>query len=465
MFSHPLKILCLFSLTLCGCVSAGNMERGHISSKNEETNYIIKDLQTFAQDATFYLSGRCASVSPISSAVQKELDEKFNKIFFSPWQQTKPLSDKNDIVQNFKEFRNHLGFGENKRKHTPQWLDHLLAQADLHNYPNAKRLAITIKNTNLRVLPTHKPHFNDFNLAGEGYPFDNLQISLIFANTPLFIEHFTADKAWGFAKSPLASGWIASTDIATVDSRFVNQWMLGKYVALIKDNVALIDEEGIFRFNGDIGAIFPQIGEDDENYKIFIAVADIYGKAVIKQVPLSKKVAVSKPLEFSPLNTAKVINELLNKPYGWGGLYENRDCSALIKDLFTPFGLWLPRNSAAQIRSGYFISLDGFMPREKERVIIEKGIPFLTLLRKEGHVMLYIGKIGNKAVIFHTLWGIKTKDSSGSEGRQVIGQSAITSLQPGVELNNLDTDKGNLLQEINGMSILFPETLRQQTCY
>ena len=38
-------------------------------------------------------------------------------------------------------------------------------------------------------------------------------------------------------------------------------------------------------------------------------------------------------------------------------MYQERDCSSTLRDLFTPFGLWLPRNSGQQAGEGIYISL------------------------------------------------------------------------------------------------------------
>ena len=151
---------------------------------------------------------------------------------------------------------------------------------------------------------------------------------------------------------------------------------------------------------------------------------------------------------------ARMANELINEPYGWGGLYGNRDCSAMIRDLFAPFGIWLPRHSEDQVKeAGYYIDLKGLTPKQKEKIIIEKGIPYLTILWRKGHVMLYIGAQNGQALIFHNIWGIKTKDLRGREGRKIIGQAVITTLRPGSELRNFDA-AGDLLANIAGMSIL-----------
>jgi hypothetical protein len=131
--------------------------------------------------------------------------------------------------------------------------------------------------------------------------------------------------------------------------------------------------------------------------------------------------------------------------------------------LFTPFGLWLPRNSASQARVGKYIPLQHLGQSQKEKLIIQKGIPYLTLLWKKGHIMLYIGAHQGKAIIFHNLWGIKTKNN-GKEGREIVGKSVITTIQPGKELDNLHPQKGSLLKNIIGMAILTTPSKLQQAC-
>ena len=88
---------------------------------------------------------------------------------------------------------------------------------------------------------------------------------------------------------------------------------------------------------------------------------------------------------------------------------------------------------------------------------MEKAIPYLTLLWRKGHVMLYIGVKNGQPLIFHNVWGVRTKDLRGCEGRKIIGQAVITTLHPGRELRNFDTEAGDLLTHIAGMSILAPQ--------
>jgi hypothetical protein len=98
-------------------------------------------------------------------------------------------------------------------------------------------------------------------------------------------------------------------------------------------------------------------------------------------------------------------------------------------------------------------------------MILKQGIPYLTLIWRRGHIMLYIGSYQGKALIFHNLWGIRTRDLLGREGRRIVGHAAITTLNPGSELNTSDTPGSDYLKGILGMTVLLspknPEIVKQ----
>ncbi|MDD5711591.1 MAG: NlpC/P60 family protein [Smithellaceae bacterium] len=151
-----------------------------------------------------------------------------------------------------------------------------------------------------------------------------------------------------------------------------------------------------------------------------------------------------------------MANELLGEPYGWGGLNQNRDCSALTMDIFSPFGLWLPRNSGDQAHlGGTFYDLSNLPAAEKNELIRSKGVPYATLLWRKGHIMLYIGESQGRILIFHNFWGIRIKDANGKVGKMIFGRAAITTLRPGAEFYS-DNEEDNPLDGIMGMTLLIP---------
>jgi len=86
------------------------------------------------------------------------------------------------------------------------------------------------------------------------------------------------------------------------------------------------------------------------------------------------------PPKANKLRTSLIslVNRLVGAPYGWGGLYGNRECSATLQDLFRVFGLWLPRNSSDQAKAGQSIQLGGLSHAAKEELILRRGLPHLA---------------------------------------------------------------------------------------
>jgi len=50
--------------------------------------------------------------------------------------------------------------------------------------------------------------------------------------------------------------------------------MTGRYVAFIKDDIPVLDENGLFRFKGRIGMILPLLREDKDSFLVYIPVRE-----------------------------------------------------------------------------------------------------------------------------------------------------------------------------------------------
>jgi cell wall-associated NlpC family hydrolase len=418
---------------------------------------VIQDLRSLPQNARFYLDQAHADRQMLSAEDQALMDENFDQVYFAPWHRTRPRYCAEDLVRRLERYRGDPGFGENQRPHTREWIDRLDHSAHLDTYPNAGFPAITLGPTDLRELPTHRPHFHRFDQAGEGYPFDNLQYSSIAPNTPVFISHISRDGSWLLAESHYGLGWLAAREVAKVDAAFINAWEAGPFVTIVRDDVPIAAENGTFLFKASLGLPLPKAGEDAAGYGVWVAVTDQNRRALLLRARIAENHAVAKPLRFTAGNVARLANEMLGQAYGWGGSYGNRDCSATLKDLFAPFGLMLPRNSAHQATAtGSFIALSDLSPAEKASTILQRGVPCFTLLWQKGHIMLYLGNHRGQPVVFHNFWGIKTRNLLGREGRKVVGQAVITTLHPGAELPDLDRPQGDFLHRLEGMTLLVP---------
>jgi hypothetical protein len=421
---------------------------------------IIKDVNDLPQNHIFYLPDPAKNKELINWEEQTRLTEDYNIIYFSVWHQREPFyATPGNVKTDLQRFEAKPGYGENKRRHGKSWYDKLSKNAALVNYPNARYAAITIRSSSLRALPTAGPYFSKPGGEIDGWPFDNLQRSAVAANTPIFVCHLSADKSWALVETCFTFGWMPVSDFGRVDKGFIKKWEAGRSTVITRDQTSILYKNGQFALKASLGCRFPLVGETPDKLEILVGtMSNFSDAATIKKSYVLRENAAVTFVQMNSFNAIKIANELIGEPYGWGGLYGNRDCSAMTRDFFAVFGIWLPRNSEDQIKeAGIYIDLAGMTTEEKEKTIIEKGIPYLTILWRKGHVMMYIGVKDGQALIFHNIWGIRTKDLRGREGRKIIGQAVITTLRPGQELRNFDAEAGNLLTHIAGMSILAPE--------
>ena len=372
---------------------------------------------------------------------------------FSPWRREAPVHDSEEAFWGLRMVESGEFFGENKLPLGPEWVSEMRRKSDPESFPNAGRTALAAVNTSMRVLPTDKPAFYDFARAGEGFPFDMMQNSAVWAGTPLFISHISADGAWYLAECRYAFGWIPVRDTALIDRNSAEALSTGPYVTPVKDRIPLHDWKGNYLFDLRIGQVLPAVARDADGYTILVPVRDPDGIAGMVEAEVSAGHVDTWPLAPRRSMLAGLADEMIGQPYGWGGLYKNRDCSSTIMDLFAAIGVSLPRNSKVQAGAGEQIDLTGLEPDEKKRLVLERGEPFSTLLSRPGHIMLYIGEKRGEPMIFHTAWGIKT-EISGREGRKIIGKTVVTSLSPGQGVKGLVRPEGVLLHKLSSITFI-----------
>jgi len=331
-----------------------------------------------------------------------------------------------------------IGYASNFRPYNEKWFKDILHNMDLDQFIQPvkfqpKNRGIAVKNLFARALPTNDPFFYHASIAGEGYPFDNLQESAIWVGTPIYIIGKTLDQQWFLVMTPSYIAWVESIGIAKTGTGFIKQWQRyakKKMVAINKTNVPVFDTKNRYRFNAYIGTMFPvkTIGKDSITALIPIAGIDNHAKTLLAKI--NKGDANIVPLPLTPHNFAKIISTLIGRPYGWGNMYFYNDCSAELKNLYTPFGIWLPRNSYQQTKNRELIDLSDLTVRKRLKYLIENGKKMLTIIYVTGHTMIYVGNYPNPnsakhepmVMTYQTPWALKPKNGS---YRSVIGKSVF----------------------------------------
>lgn len=418
---------------------------------------IVKDIEVLPQNVRHYLD-QC-SREIISPCRQTELYEDFLTRFFMPWNRQKAMFTRQEIFRGLDWYRSVDIYGENNLPLSSGWINEMRNKSNPSEYPLLHHPGISVIHASMRVLPTHRPVFYNPSRPGEGFPFDYMQNTLIPAGTPLLITHESTDGEWVLAETGFAAGWIRRHEFAMVDDDFARVYQTNALAGFTADDAVVINHKGEFLVSGRVGMALPltSVQEHEEFWQVLVPGRNHLGHAKAMPALVSKKDCRQMPFAPTRDNFAEILNSLMGQNYGWGGLYENRDCSALIKDIFSGFGLFLPRNSRAQAEAGLFIPLDGLSAAEKKELIAAQGRPLMTILYMPGHVMLYIGQnpASGEVVVYHTIWGLRTwRPFQKEQGRWVIGRTVITSLEPGKEMPGLVRPQGLLVERVSGMVLL-----------
>lgn len=440
-----IRYLFLFSLILLCC--GWGSQRELIS---------IYPMQNYDQNVSHWIKSSDPNYDqPLMSSQeqQRRLNILFNHYFgdFSPWNEAyvnKMIQNKKSdnlketersIIDTYdnngKSFKK-IGYGENFQPYTSEWIHKIVENLNIsqfnHFHYAPHNRAIAIDNLNARALPTDDVFFNSYKLPGQGYPFDHLQMSAIWAGTPLYILGTTKDRAWTLVISPDFVTWVKSSGIARTSPAFIKTWKgaaLKKSIAITHTQTSMMDSNNIFRFYAYVGSFFPGTTQS-EKFKVMIPIANTNREAIIRYALVSKQNATEMPLSATPKHFSHIMSTLIGRPYGWGNLYFLNDCSSELKSLYTPFGIWLPRHSSDQLNEGKITDLSSLSPKKRIAYVMQNAQPLTTIIYVPGHIVMYFGSYPNPKsskheilpMTFQDKWGFYTIEG---DSRSVLGKSVL----------------------------------------
>lgn len=386
----------------------------------------VGDTLNITQDTTPFTS----QITTMSADEQLDYDRRYNEKFFEPWNSGMVMSSQSEKTWQFKYAKERTYRADGSRI-SKSWYKKQIKNSNFGMSDTVSLPAITLKHTNLRLYPSTRGIYYDPHKTGEGFPFDYSQNSSVHINTPLAISHYSRDKKWVYAQTSFASGWIKVTHMAFIGADLQNQFRNDDYAITVRDNLNLSDDNGHISLV-KMGSVFPI---DPTTKKYLIAKKNEKGYAYLSKVTVNDvDIIAHKPIKFNQHNIAYISKQLVGEPYGWGGKLEARDCSALTRDFFSPFGIYLARNSRQQANNGNeFISLKGLNAKSKQQTILDNAKPFRSMLFVPGHITLYVGERKGEPIILHNYWGVRMKDGS----KKVLARAIISTTKPGMELANV----------------------------
>lgn len=419
------------------------------------------DLSDYPQDPFAYVNPEMGDSLIYTLEVQAKIDSLSMNKYFSCWNDSL-LSDTlttskllDYYQQKVLSLKKYPGRGENKLLRDSTYYYLMNERTKLAQGFNKFKKGIMVQKAHIRVLPTNKPYFLDFSQAGEGYPFDYWQNSTIPMATPVFIYHEIDN--WVLISCHLCSGWVQKDKIALLNDDVIESLIKPNRIAITTDRTPIYSKTNEYLGSADIGTFFPFLFKDERHHKATFVKRNEwgYGQLIVINIPIEN--AERMPIPLTQNNVAGIAIKMMNQNYGWGGMYFNRDCSQMTLDIFTPFGLILPRNGNHQAsHGGNFISSKDLQVKDYDDFIISNSIPFTTLVRIPGHIMLYLGERDGKPIVMHNIWGLRTKSFWGKEGRYILGKTLISGMELGKDLKGVDKNR-LMLQRLSGIVRLFEE--------
>ena len=282
--------------------------------------------------------------------------------------------------------------------------------------------------TSVRALPT------DIKMLEEkgDIEFDQLQFTLIKLWTPVGIFHTSRDGKWYFVQAPYVRGWVHAKDIAIFETRdeLKKYADADDFIVVTGESIPVYADANLTQIvsRPSMGTKMPLNQKSTNSYVLWLPERGEGGAVVLKKIYVYLAEDVSRG--FMPYSQANVIRQafkLLGARYGWGGMYNGRDCSGFTHDVFLSLGVDLPRDSKQQGFTGTQLShFNPFEDHEMKIQILQAATPGITLLRMPLHMMLYLGQDKGHFYIIHSTWAERISMTSDEKRR--INQVVVSDM-------------------------------------
>lgn len=271
---------------------------------------------------------------------------------------------------------------------------------DITQMEGAYGFGICVKRSNIRRTPEEYEHCGESE-AG--------QLAAIIVNEPVAVLKVTEDGKWYYIYTFYYGGWVKSCDIALCKS--YEEWESERkihnplIVTASRMRLECNPDKALSQLELSMGTVLDMDTEVDIddiisgknvccNYVVRIPVREENGLLCYKKakIPVSAEVNIGY-LKYTPENILRQAFKTLGEIYGWGGWFNSRDCSSLVSDVFSCFGIKLPRDTSGLSRlrgENIYIGIDGLSAEEKKKLL--SGVRQGVVLGFPGHVMIYSGQ-------------------------------------------------------------------------
>ncbi|MGB8714833.1 MAG: SH3 domain-containing protein, partial [Rhodanobacteraceae bacterium] len=212
------------------------------------------------------------------------------------------------------------------------------------------RYGLVVHRANLRTFPSAIRAFSE----PDNTDIDRFQETGLFPGTPVVIAHVSGDGQWLFVVSPRYAAWIKKTAVAEGDAKTVLAYHSGSAARVITGaqarTVFTPETPALSELRLDMGLHLPlarglEPGQPVNGQSAYASWALLLptrmddGKLALKPA-LLQRVADSRG-SYLPLTRANIIAQafkFLGERYGWGHMYNGRDCSGFVSEVYRSMG-------------------------------------------------------------------------------------------------------------------------------
>ncbi len=301
-----------------------------------------------------------------------------------------------------------------------------------------------------RILPTKEGLYS----KRRDIDFDELQNSALDVTTPVAIVHQSQDKKWYYTISPLTSGWVEVERIALCSLEELRDFLSSEsFVVVLRPKAEIFMDSHLTNYYDYVrmGVRLPaEVTDDPRAVMITLPLKAEDGYVDFAEGYLEAEDIHRGYLIYSPMNMIEQAFEMLNEPYGWGGMYGEQDCSRFLQEVFATAGIFLPRNSSAQAQVGQVAAQFDSETSDQDKLsfLSTQGAGGITILPLKGHIMLYLGTVDQRPFAIHAAWGYR-QPGFREDVVRVINRVAVTDLSLGE-----GSKKGSLLRRIKSINLI-----------
>ena len=250
---------------------------------------------------------------------------------------------------------------------------------------------------------------DDVIYTGDRFTFyDENQMSSILLGEPAIAAHTSSDGKWLFIITQACTGWVPADSVALAKDykSWEQDYEPEHFLVVVEDEINLEydpEDKDVSEKQMTMGTRLPLVPIQEHpvssegrqafgNYLVKVPCADKKGNLKWKYafVPVSRGVHEGY-MELTGRNILTVAFDALGNRYGWGGMFEARDCSLYIMEIYRCFGIILPRNTTGlREMKSETIDMEEMPDSDKENAL--DRVPAGSIICMQSHAALYLGK-------------------------------------------------------------------------